>query len=736
MKNIFQFVRCNGFLFGLFCLFTTINTLHAQWVQTNEPYGGSVPALAVSPNGTGGTNLFAGTIGGVFLSTDNGTSWTAVNNGLPKYPYDTSLYDLVYALVVSPNETGGTNLFAGTEYGGVFLSTNNGTSWTAANNGLPKNPDVTSFYVSVFAFAVSPNGTGGTNLFAGTYYSGVFLSTDNGTSWTAVNTGLPNTSVLSLAVSPNGTGGTNLFAGTWGGVFLSTNSGTSWSAVGLTNTRVSSLAVSPNGTGGTNLFAGTWDGVFLSTNNGTSWTAVNTGLRNTYVWSLAVSPNGTGGTNLFAGTWGWGGGVFLSTNNGTNWTSTGLTNTYVRSLAVSPNGAGGINLFAGTYYGGVFLSTNNGISWTSVNNGLPQPYADVMPFVVSFLTVSPNGTGGTNLFAVTDGGVFLSTNNGTSWSAVNYGLTQFDGVGTNTLVRSLAVSDTNLFAGTDNGVFLSSNNGTSWSAAGLRKTNILSLAVSPADGGTGGTNLFAATYYGVFLSTNNGTSWTAVNAGLTSTPVRPLAVYSNGTGGSNLFAGTDGGGVFLSTNNGTSWSAAGLTNTYVTILAVSPNGAGGTNLFAVTDGGVFLSTNNGTSWTQVNTGLPPYISISALAVSGTNLFAVTEGGGVWRRPLSEMTSVPAEGGSNDLPQHFSLSQNYPNPFNPSTTISFSLPSRSFVSLKIFDALGREIANIVSEELSSGNYSRQWNATGLPSGVYFYRMQAGSYTETKKIILLK
>jgi hypothetical protein len=89
-----------------------------------------------------------------------------------------------------------------------------------------------------------------------------------------------------------------------------------------------------------------------------------------------------------------------------------------------------------------------------------------------------------------------------------------------------------------------------------------------------------------------------------------------------------------------------------------------------------------------------------------------------------------------VPTGLSLCQNYPNPFNPTTNISFNLPSKSFVSLNIFDIMGREVATIVSEELSKGNYSRQWNAIGMPSGVYFYRLQAGSFSETKKLILLK
>ena len=92
--------------------------------------------------------------------------------------------------------------------------------------------------------------------------------------------------------------------------------------------------------------------------------------------------------------------------------------------------------------------------------------------------------------------------------------------------------------------------------------------------------------------------------------------------------------------------------------------------------------------------------------------------------------------SNSGPNNFALSQNYPNPFNPSTTISFALPSRSFVSLKIFDPLGREVAVIVSEEMTAGSYTRQWNAANMASGVYFYRLQAGTYSETKKLLLLK
>jgi hypothetical protein len=279
------------------------SSLNAQWVETGLT-NANVRAFAVL-----GMNLFAGSNdGGVFLSTNNGANWTPI--GLAN--------TYVSAFAVRDN-----NLFAGTG-SGVFLSTNKGTSWTAVDSGL------IGFHANfVYALAVSD-----TNLFAATY-GNVFLSTNNGTSWTEADSGLQYgqpPGVMSFAVS-----GADIFAGNNGnGVFLSTNNGTSWAPSLASELFVGAFAVS-----GTNLFVGTDSGVFRSTNNGTSWSEANTGLpKNTYVGAFAVN-----GKNLFAGTWGtWGDGVFLSTNNGMNWTAvnSGLPpSSGVSSLTVS-----GTNLFA------------------------------------------------------------------------------------------------------------------------------------------------------------------------------------------------------------------------------------------------------------------------------------------------------------------------------------------------------------------------------------------------------
>jgi ligand-binding sensor domain-containing protein len=674
----------------------------------------SISSLAVSTTGTGGTNLFAGADGGVYLSTNNGTSWTAVNNGLTN-PY-------VTALSVS-----GTNLFAGTSGYGIYLSTNNGTSWTAVNNGLT-NSDVRAFAVS------------GTNLFAGTY-GGVYLSTNNGTSWTAVNNGLTGT--YSTYVNVLAVSGTNLFAGTYGGVFLSTNNGTSWTAdtVGLTNSSVSSLAVNPTGTGSTNLFVGTSSGVYLSTNNGTNW--INAGLANISISSLAVSITGTGGTNLFAGA---DGGVYLSTNNGTSWTAvdSGLTAIALSSFATFPNGVSGTNLYAGTN-GGVFFSTNNGTSWTGMNMGFP---ANLSAFS---LAVSPDNekTGVTNLFAATWGdGVYLSTDNGNSWIAVNNGLL-------NTFVSSLAVFTnsvgvTNLFAGTSGGVYLSTNNGTSWSGInnGLSTDiGMYCIAISPAGTLFAERDLYEKSNYGViFRSINDGSSWIAIDTLYTGGALEKFyfSTADVRTGKTNLLVVTFNG-VFLSTDNGTNWTEVNSdwpNNYNVSSLVTSgENIFVGTEFLAYSDGvyylssgGVYLSTNNGTSWGNVSTGLPNPSIGSLLGTDGTNLFADANGI-VWMRPLSEMITAVKYDQSN-LPISYSMQQNYPNPFNPSTMINYSVPKSGLVTIKVYDILGREIATLVNGEKPTGNYNVEFNASRLSSGIYFYRMQAGNFVETKKLLLLK
>jgi len=91
---------------------------------------------------------------------------------------------------------------------------------------------------------------------------------------------------------------------------------------------------------------------------------------------------------------------------------------------------------------------------------------------------------------------------------------------------------------------------------------------------------------------------------------------------------------------------------------------------------------------------------------------------------------------NTAPAAYELSQNYPNPFNPNTNIKFAVPGNSFVTLNVFDVTGREVANLVNSQMPAGNYNVNFDASSITSGVYFYRLQAGDFTATKKMILIK
>ena len=92
--------------------------------------------------------------------------------------------------------------------------------------------------------------------------------------------------------------------------------------------------------------------------------------------------------------------------------------------------------------------------------------------------------------------------------------------------------------------------------------------------------------------------------------------------------------------------------------------------------------------------------------------------------------------SSRIPDSYKLNQNYPNPFNPSTNIEYSIPSESFVELKVYDVLGKEVSVLVSGQVNAGFYEIEFDATTLPSGIYFYKLQAGDFVETKKMVLMK
>ena len=159
------------------------------------------------------------------------------------------------------------------------------------------------------------------------------------------------------------------------------------------------------------------------------------------------------------------------------------------------------------------------------------------------------------------------------------------------------------------------------------------------------------------------------------------------------------------------------------------------NLFVGTmAAGIFLTTDNGKNWVQENSGLP-YDDIEAIVINNTRIFAGAKYDGLYVRSLSEMVSMEQDTSEN-ITMDYYLAQNYPNPFNPSTTISYVIPKQEMVQLKIFDITGREIIELINEVEEQGKHEISFEASKQPSGIYYYRIKAGNFVLTKKMILIK
>jgi photosystem II stability/assembly factor-like uncharacterized protein len=352
--------------------------------------------------------------------------------------------------------------------------------------------------------------------------------------------------------------------------------------------------------------------------------------------------------------------------------------------------------------GRMFLNTVNGMNWTQI--GCADSSIDILSIVML----------DSRILAGTWNGFIQSTDDGTTWNAFTT-----TGMPDDAAIWSIVMINTTLFAGTTGHVYKSSDNGNTWAEIGsgiAGDTRITSIVAS-------GDNIFAGSANnGVFKLTNNETGWTTINTNLTDKHISQLVVMDN-----KLFALTLAG-IFISDDSGTSWSAdPSVLKNANSLVAVNDQLITGTD-----DNGAYLSFDNGVTWTSFSSGLPADTRIWSLAVSRDSIFAGTSSG-IWVTGSPTEVKIERE---NSVPLTFILKQNYPNPFNSSTNISFIIPSKSFVSLKIYDRLGREVATLLSEEISAGYYTRKWNAANVSSGIYFYRLQTGSYTETKKLILLR
>lgn len=359
--------------------------------------------------------------------------------------------------------------------------------------------------------------------------------------------------------------------------------------------------------------------------------------------------------------------IYSSTNQGATW----------NALAYG-NFGGGIYCFnivnndrivAGGY-GIINKSDDNGASWQWAAN-VTDFSGD--PYICYYIT---KAFGDEVLAAVSDYGIWVSANNGSSWGG------GFNQIGTNDIYRMKMNQDSTLYASYNGWVLRSTDFGYSWKTSTLTPSQfVTSIAFSKTNAIFIGT-----TDMGVLKSSDKAKTWLPANTGIEHKAVWFLTFDSSGT----LWAGTD-------------------------------------------SNGVYYSTNGGVSWIQQNDGLDDITSVGVFSLPDGYIYAVTSQGYIYRSS-TKVTDVEAQ--RTNVPSNFSLSQNYPNPFNPTTTINYYIPKTSFVTISVYDVLGREIETLVNEEKPVGTYNVGFNASKLTSGIYFYRMQAGDFVETKKLIVLK
>ena len=243
-------------------------------------------------------------------------------------------------------------------------------------------------------------------------------------------------------------------------------------------------------------------------------------------------------------------------------------------------------------------------------------------------------------------------------------------------------------------------------------------------------------------TSNGGTTWSlAILSGLTGGYISGFAIKSDKT--IMLAATGDAGSSSLpvigrSSDGGNNWTnvntGSGLTG-YCTIKWVY-----GTNVCYITggtgtNGNVRRSTDGGVSWsTQTTDGVQNLVHMELVYSGGLVYGYAISSGGLLIKLVESPVGIDPD--NQTIPVEYKLNQNYPNPFNPSTTIKYSLPKASQVTLKIYDALGNEVRSIVDKYEQAGNYVERFDGSELASGVYFYKLNAGDYTETKKMSLVK
>jgi photosystem II stability/assembly factor-like uncharacterized protein len=607
---------------------------------------------------------------GLFLliSTNSGVSWKSIM-------VDT-IIPSAYSEQFTSFEIIGSTLFAGT-IGGLYISTDIGRTWDkVSGDSLPGGIG-------------KLKGVGSTLYLAG---KGLYKSTDLGKNWQSA--GLKD-SVLDMIEAKD----SKILAGFRGRrsekygdipgqVSLSVDGGINWKTIWSRD----SLAPNAITIFANDLYIATLDNRILKSKDaGQTWKNVSNSC--TGYGAITFLQHDSSLVAVFSN------GVFVS-RDGENWCD--VTKGLGPGRLIYALAAFDSTLVAGGEYG-IDVSKDRGENWKEVGGGKST----------CFLRI------GSKVLAVTTSGLMISEDQAKSWRILN---PDFRG-GTMVMDGFTLIASGTIGGSIHDGVIASTDTGRTWIECGAGLPHyISSFAVIDS------TIIGDLGFEGIYRSTDHGYSWSPCYSSAPGAILRVFA-YEN-----TFFAGSFSD-VFRSTDRGNTWQS--VYRYPVGVFWISPRSfvQYGSNVIVGFDQGKIAYTpDGGNSWRIVESNLPNE-EFDDLVISGNDIFAALWASGVWRRPLSEVVTGVVQQHS-EMPTRFSLQQNYPNPFNPSTTIEYSIPQQSHVTVKIFDLLGREVATLVNERKDAGTYSVQWNASGLSSGIYFYRLEANEKRQIKKMSMVK
>jgi photosystem II stability/assembly factor-like uncharacterized protein len=362
-------------------------------------------------------------------------------------------------------------------------------------------------------------------------------------------------------------------------------------------------------------------------------------------------------------------------------------------------------------YGGLFKkTTNGGTNWTN----LSFPTTQLNLNAVHFFNAN------TGLLASDSDTIYRTTNGTQNWSEKIYiGIIILDFQFIDSLIGY--ASGINRFAKTTNG-------GLNWTVSTIQSSGQIYFI----NQNTGWTLANITAGSNILKTTNAGANWQIQHSTDNFRIIYDVFFIDENTGYTSGYRHN----ILKTTNGGTNWasqnyesSAQGLYSIYF-INANSGWAVG--DLYSTTNTNTYYTSNGGTNWLNTNgivSGRLNRVKINNSPVGYTagqnqSIYRTTNAGG--------LTFIKNETTASE----YSLSQNYPNPFNPVTKINYSVPKQSLVTMKILDILGREVATLVNESMKPGYYSVDFNGSNLASGVYFYRMEAGTFVNVKRLLLIK